>query len=122
MQYFDNITEAADAVNEWFWTNKNDMADDLVAAVQPYIGPTKSAVDLIVKSAEAIYARRSTLDAPTLQLAAGLASYSAIWGFHDMADDDRGERMAAALLRDSGEAEPSGGQWPDAENDPEAKG
>lgn len=121
MQSFDNITEAADAVNEWFWTNKNDMADDLVEAVQLHIGPTKSAVDLIVKTTEAIYARRATLDNAALQLAAGLASFASVWGFHDMADDDRGQRIASALLRDSGESEPAGGEWPAVETDPEPK-
>lgn len=122
MQYFDNITEAADAINEWFWTSKNGMAPDLVEAVQPHIGPTKSAVDLVVKTAEAIYARRATLNGPALQLAAGLASFAGVWGFRGMADDNRGQRMAIALRRDSGEPAPQGGAWPDASQDPEPKG
>lgn len=122
MQHFDNITEAAEAINEWFWAGKNDMAEDLVGIVQPHIGPTKSAVDLIVKTAEGIYARRDSLDASTLQLAAGLAAYAAFWGFHDMADDNRGQRMAFALRRDSGEQAPLDTEWPDASQDPEAKG
>lgn len=122
MQYFDNITEAAEAVNEWFWTNKASMAEDLVGIVQPYVGPTKSAVDLVVNTAEGIYARRDNLDAATLQLAAGLAAFAGVWGFHGMADDNRGQRMAFALRRDSGEEAPLGTEWPDPSQDPEVKG
>lgn len=122
MQYFDNITEAAEAVNEWFWTGKNGMADDLVEIVQPLVGPTKSAVDLVVKTSEAIYARRATLDGPALQLAAGLASFAGVWGFHGMAEDNRGQRMALALRRDSGENAPVGSEWPNSSEDPEPKG
>lgn len=122
MQYFDNITEAADAVNEWFWTTKNDLPEDLANIVQPLLGPTKSAVDLVVKTAEAIYARRTDLDGPTLQLAAGLANFCQLWGFHGMDQDGRGQKMSLALRRDAGEVAPEGTEWPAAENDPEVKG
>ena len=122
MLYFDNITEAGDAVNEWFWVNKNGMSESMVGVIQPLLGPTKSAVDLIVKTAEEIYKRRGDLDSSTLQLGAALSSLAGLWGFHGMDVDNRGHRIALALYRDSGETAPEGLAWPDSSQDPEIKG
>jgi hypothetical protein len=122
MQQFEGITAAADAVNEWFWSRKNSLSEELVGIIQPLLGPTKSAVDLVVKTAEEIYKRRDDLDGPTLQLAAGLASFCYLWGFHGMDEEARGQKMSLALRRDSGEPAPEGVEWPAVETDPEPKG
>ena len=121
MIQFNGITEAADAVNEWFWTNKTTLPEVMVNKIQPLLGPTKSPVDLVVNTSESIYKNKGELDSEDLQLGASLSYFCYIWGFHGMDVDKRGAKMSLALRRDSGETAPEGIQWPAEETDPEPK-
>lgn len=77
-----------------------------------------SPVDRIVKVAEALYAAQGQLNAAGLTICAQLAQFAAINAWHGMSIENRGGRMAQAMLRELGEAAPAGTDWPLAENDP----
>lgn len=78
-----------------------------------------SPVDRIVKSAEALYAIRDDLDADGQTVCAQLASFAAQNGWHGLEQDNRGGKMAQAMLRDMGEKAPVG-KWPAKDKDPAA--
>jgi hypothetical protein len=121
MIQFDGITSAAEAINEWFWSNKPDLPETVAQTVQPLLGPTKSAVDMIVNTTEVIYSNKDDLTSDTLAMGAGLAFLCEFWGWHGMDVDNRGTKISLALRRDSGETAPEGYSWPDPSEDPEPK-
>lgn len=80
-------------------------------------GGHPSPVDRIVKSAEALYAVRDELPEAALDMAAQLAQFAALNGWHEMSA--RGMAIAAALQRQAGHEPPGGTSWPDPADDPE---
>lgn len=76
-----------------------------------------SPVDRVVNSAEALYAAKSDLDADGRVIAAQLAQFAAMNGWHGMSE--RGLKIAQAMQRIGGYAAPPGSTWPSAEDDPE---
>lgn len=118
MLNFDHITPAADALNEWFWTNKASLNSEAVDIIQPLLGPTKSAVELVCTVAEYVYARSDDFTPDALELAGALSWLCEQFGFYGMAVDNRGSKMASALRRRAGIEAPEGG-WIAPEDDPE---
>ncbi len=118
MQYFDNISSAGDALNEWFWTNKARLPDLVGKTIQPLLGAVRSPVDACVNAAEIIYANRTALAPDDLALGAGLAALCSVNGFHGLGEG-RGDAMCFALRRDAGEDAPLSVTWPDPADDPE---
>lgn len=78
-----------------------------------------SPVDRIVKAAEALYAAKAELDDEGKTICAQLAQFAAVNGWHGMAEENRGGRIAQAMQRDLGEKAPVG-KWPAADTDPDA--
>jgi hypothetical protein len=95
--YFEGIADAALAVSEFYYANKDDLPDHVEAKFAELVGQTRSPVDAVVKAAEIIYANRASLDVIALELGAGLASLAAAQGFHGLDMDARGDRMALVL-------------------------
>lgn len=79
-----------------------------------------SPVDRVVNSAEALYAVKGDLDADGRVMAAQLAQFAAMNGWHGMSE--RGLQIAQAMQRIGGYQAPAGTSWPAAEDDPEPVG
>lgn len=77
-----------------------------------------SPVDRVVNVAEALYAARDELTNEGRDMAAQLAQFAAVNGWHGMTE--RGAAMAAVLQRDAGHEPPPGMSWPDHADDPDA--
>lgn len=128
MRQFEGIASAADAVREFYYSNKADLPEHVTTKVQPYVGTGSSPVDLIVNFTEAVYANsgdrrgegEKDLPAEGLEIAAGCAQLINVEGFHGRLDD-RAHTISLALRRDSGEKAATGAKWPAADKDPTAK-
>ncbi|WP_298195530.1 hypothetical protein [Novosphingobium sp.] len=81
-----------------------------------------SPVDKLVEIAEVLYAARAELDEDALVIAGQVIEFCTRNGWHGLTNDDRGDRMVAAIRRQLGEPHPTGGEWPDPETDPAVKG
>lgn len=94
-----------------------ESAKDAILAAGAKVSP----VDKLVDIAEALYAARADFDADALTIAGQVIEFCTRNGWHGLANEARGERMVAAIRRDLGEPHPSGGEWPAASSDPEAR-
>jgi len=78
-----------------------------------------SPVDVIVGSADLLYARRDELDDEGRTVVAQLASFAAANSWHGMGDGNRGGLIAQAMRRDMGQkAEPGQPAFQKADADP----
>lgn len=76
-----------------------------------------SPVDRVVFSAEALFAVKDELEKDGRDIAAQLAQYAAVNGWHGM--EARGVAIASALQRIGGYKAPANSAWPPASEDPE---
>lgn len=75
-----------------------------------------SPVVRIVDTAEALYAAKTELTKEGRDIAAQLAQFAAVNGFHGMSE--RGQQIAQAMNRMGGYKAPAGVTWPAADQDP----
>lgn len=121
MQTFTSVSDAARAVQEFLFDREAALPDELREKLKLLVGPATSPVDTVVQGAELMYARKKDLAPEALALAAGLALIAEQYNFHGMAQDNRGSRVALAMLRDAKARKPSLVEYPDAADDPEPK-
>lgn len=103
MRTFGGITEAVDSLNEWFWSSKEELPEDVVSEIQPLLSMTRSPVDAAVQSTEVLYAHMAELDHEALAMLASLAELCQVWGYHQMDLEQRGYRIALSARQASGE-------------------
>lgn len=118
MRTFSGIMEGARAVQDYLFTGAVGIPEDVNLMLRDLVGPTVSPVDTVVKTAEILYARKSEIDAEAAELASGLALLAETYNFHGLAIDERGSRMALALMRDNEIPAPIGIEYPDSSTDP----
>jgi hypothetical protein len=118
---FTSVSEAARAVQDFLFDRDAALPDDLREKLRNLVGPTTSPVDTVVQGAEMMYARRDELAPEAQQLAAALALVAQQYNFHGMAEDNRGSKIALAMMRDSGVPKPTAVTYPTKKNDPEPK-
>lgn len=117
MNFPDNIQDLGTAAQTFMMTHGASLPEELRNTLLEAIS-APSPVDRIVKTGEALYAARDTLNDDGKTLCAQLISFASLQGWHGLGDDNRGGRIVAAIRRDLGEKAPSG-KWPVAETDPE---
>lgn len=118
---FNGVSDAARAIQDFLYDRDAAIPDELRTKLRNLVGPTTSPVDAVVQGAELIYARKADLDPDLLCLGAGLALIAQQYNFHSLAENDRGSKMALAMMRDGNIEQPTGMTYPDVENDPEPK-
>ncbi|MCK0531443.1 hypothetical protein [Sphingobium agri] len=121
MPVLDSIQAALAAVSHFLITEGAALPSDLRDALIESSG-RPSPVDRIVEVGETLYANASLLSDDGKLLCAALVSFATLNGWHGLAEDNRGGRMAMAMRRETGEEPPAGLTWPDAESDPAPKG
>lgn len=119
---FTSVSEAARCIQDFLFDRDAALPDDLRETLRDLVGPSVSPVDSVVKGAELMYARKDELPAEAQELAAGLALLAQQYNFHGLATDNRGSRMALALMRDAKIKAPTGVSYPKKEDDPAANG
>lgn len=97
MKNFESIPEAVAELNEWFWSHQADLPAELVELLRPLLGYVSSPVDTMVHCVEIMYAWRQSIDPAGREIAAGIASFCSLRGFHSM--PERGDSIAAAIVR-----------------------
>jgi hypothetical protein len=118
MKLYEGLAAAADAVREFYYTNKSELPPFIADRLKSAVGTGYSPVDLVVTFTELAYANREAFPKEGLEIAAGCAQIIHQHGFHS---DLNGRTMGiqGALRRDSGERAPNGsGGWPDKAKDP----
>lgn len=118
--FFDNITAAGDAANQWYWSNKNKLSPFVQEKIQALLGPTRSPIEAMTVLPEIIYANKEVMDDEALDLALGLFGISVQYNFYGLADG-RGQAIIFALNRELGNAPLAGTEWPEESEDPEVK-
>lgn len=116
MKSYTSIGDALGALRTLAFNPASSVPEDMkehLLEVAKEISP----VSAIVGCAELLFARRDELDAETLGLAAGLASFATENGWHGLASDDRGIGMVLSLRRTAGDKAPAG-DWPEPKHDP----
>lgn len=116
MQTYTTISDAVAAVRSIAFNPPATLPEDIKAALLK-VASEISPVSAIVGCAELIFARRAELDADTLAIASGLASFATENGWHGLASDDRGVGLVSALRRDAGD-KPISRSWPKEADDP----
>lgn len=123
MRTFEGLADAATQLNQWYWqTGRALFPAELQEQIEAYLGPTRSAVEAVVRVSEIVYARRAELPPEVLEFTSGLPLVAEEHGFHGMDEGSRGSKMSLVMRRDSGEKAATGRPWPKAKNDPEPKG
>jgi hypothetical protein len=117
---FTGVSDAALAIQDFLMDRTAELPEDVRTKLRALVGPTTSPVDAVVRGAELMYARRSELPPEAQELAAGLALIAQQYNFHGLAVEDRGSKIALAMLREAGVAAPTGITYPDPEDDPDA--
>lgn len=115
-----SITEANRAVRRYLVVGEDALPADTFDKLEK-LADSPSPVDVIVGAAELLYARPAELDDAGKVLVAQLASFAAINGWHGLATDNRGGRIAQAMARELGVEPPAGTDWPVADTDPTPK-
>lgn len=118
--FFDSITTAGDAANQWYWTNKTSLSTFLQEKIQTLLGPTKSPIEAAVTLPELIYANKQALNDDALELAIGLLGVAVQYNFYGLGEG-RGQSIIFALKRDLNITPLQGTEWPSTSEDPEAK-
>jgi hypothetical protein len=118
---FDGVSDAARAVQDYLMDHGPDVPEELRTKLRSLVGPTTSPVDTVVRGSELIYARKDDLPDGLLELGAGLALVAQQYNFHGMAEDNRGNKLALAFLRDAKVSAPTGITYPKKDDDPEVK-
>ena len=118
---FTSVSEAARCVQEFLMDRDAALPDDVREKLKALVGPTSSPVDTVVRGSEIMYARREELAPEALALAGGLALLAEQYNFHGMAEEQRGSKMALAMMRDAKIKKPVGIEYPDKEKDPAPK-
>lgn len=119
MRSFDGVADAARAIQDFLFDRDATLPDDVRNSLRELVGPTTSPVDAVVHGAKLLYARNAELSNEARELGAGLALMAAQYNFHSMAENDKGSRMALALMRDAGVKAPTGVRYPKQDSDPE---
>lgn len=115
-----SITEANRAVRRYLVIGEDTLPADTFDKLEK-LADSPSPVDVIVGAAELLYARSTEIDDAGRVLIAQLASFAAINGWHGLATDNRGGRIAQAMARELGVEPPAGTDWPVADTDPTPK-
>ncbi len=115
--------EAATLLFRDITANPSDYPDDIREKILSYLEPGKSVAFAVSEAAEMIFARKSDLPKRLIAVGATLATTAAYNRINNFADDNgkRGQKIASALRRHSGERAPDGLSWPDKDDDPQPK-
>lgn len=97
MKNFEGIADAANEVRNWIIRNEEKMPVHLQERLAGLTTTGISPVDLIVGFTEAVYANPKGFPAEAEDIAAGAAVLCENFGFHGMAVDGRGSKIAAVL-------------------------
>jgi hypothetical protein len=111
---FDNTGAAREGISDLPW---RDLPAHLQARFRA-LRSSPSPVDQISGLGEFIYANRKQMPDEFVEVGAALIAYANVNAWHELQQNQRGDRIVQALRRDSGEAPPAGMEWPDAETDP----
>lgn len=121
MPVLDSIQAALAAVSNFLIAEGAALPDALRVALVESSG-RPSPVDRIVEVGETLYSNASLLSDEGKMLCAALISFATLNGWHGLAEDNRGGRIAMAMRRETGEEPPAGLTWPEPESDPTPKG
>lgn len=119
MVEFEGLIDADAAVTDWLLANVATIPDTLVQSIRDIARENPSPVDRVVLTAELIYASRADIPASLQELGAALALVCARYDFHGLQRDNRGVRIAGALMRDAGSKRPTGMRAQDPRLDPD---
>jgi hypothetical protein len=118
MRNYEGLAAAADAIREFYYTNKAELPEFVRDKIAGNIGQGNSPVELAVNFTETIFANRDVVPSEAMEIAAGVAMICHEHGFHQDLNG-RAYAIVQALRRDSGERAPNGsGGWPKKEDDP----
>lgn len=115
-----SITDANRAIRKYLAIGEDVLPEDTFEKLEA-LADSPSPVDVIVGTAELLYARPTEIDDAGRVLVAQLASFAGINGWHGLATDNRGGRIAQAMAREIGIEPPAGTEWPAADTDPAPK-
>jgi hypothetical protein len=99
MLQFEGIGEAAQAANEFYFTNKSLLPAHIAEPLSRAIGMTRSPVDAVITVAEVAYAYHNEEELPEgfKELGAACASFAASHGFHGFDIGSRGDNISLLL-------------------------
>lgn len=114
MVTFEGIAAAADAVRPLVINRSAGLPQPIADKLVPMAGTGSSPVDLIVGFAEAVYSNPAAKKAAK-DIAGGCAVLAEQFGFHGMAEESRGSKIAAILDgRDVANAPVPKSEWAEA--------
>lgn len=114
---FDSITAAKSGLVAYLMASGATLDDTLQQRLTDAMA-CPSPVDMLVQSMEALYAAHTDLDDAGKALVAQLSGFIVANGWHGINQDDRGNRIIRAMLRELGEIPPLGVTWPEVDDDP----
>lgn len=100
MADFSNIPEAHDAIRQLELSSYSTLPQEVKDVLDKTAQLGSSPVDRIVKTAEAIYAKRDDVPAAARETGAALFIIGQLHGWHGLAQDDRANRAAKVLRGD----------------------
>lgn len=112
MSGFESMVQASMALSEWFWGSRSKLPEDVRDALEPYMAQGRSPVDAIARTVEVVYAARDRLPKAALELASELALLGSRFGFYQLGEDGRGEKISLTLRKAMGERAKAGQKWP----------
>ncbi len=116
---FENLTAAKSGLVAYLMASGPTLNETLKRYLTDAVA-CPSPVDMLVQSMEALYAAHADLDATGKALVAQLSGFIVANGWHGINQDDRGNRIVRAMLRELGQTPPIGVTWPDGADDPVA--
>ena len=118
MRHFEGISEAADAIREFFFTQPDGLPAHVRAHIQPLTSHGTNPVRLGADFVEAAFANAAAVAPTGLEIAAGTAEIFYRERYFDRLFG-RAHKLTAVLRRESGERAANGHPWPKAKDDPE---
>ena len=95
---FEGIGDAAQALSQFYFTNKDTLPTKVAEMMGCVIGMTRSPVDAVVTTAEVVYAfREEDVSVELKELGAACASLAAVHGYHGFDIDSRGDHISLLL-------------------------
>lgn len=113
MKTFDSVTDVLNAIMDF----RSDHGAEVPERLRPRfreLSGSPGPVDRMVGVGEFIWANRAELPDAARELGAGVVAFCNLQGWHNLQDDNRGDRIVSHLRSEMGEIKSAVGAEPEA--------